>query len=293
MTSRICLLLAVMALVPAGCAPRVGLGGKTNPVDYDNVVSLSPSMTELLAGVGGAPYLKGRTSECNRPQSVLIAKVVVTEMKPDYELILTLDPDLILYDTMLYGEEEVAKIEKFFGERDIETMPYVPDTIEEYKDFGYRLAAKLQLETFMATYLDKLERQLGLAATNDTGDPRTAVLLGGEGGNYLAMGTQGLHAAVVAAAGGTPVGPSGRLFQEIDAESLIEMDPEVVFSDGAARAILSDPRLQGLTAVKEGYVYDVDGQTLIRVGARMDSLVSGMHRMLMSRPVATVEDDAA
>ncbi|MCH7944578.1 MAG: ABC transporter substrate-binding protein [Armatimonadetes bacterium] len=293
MTWRICIFLSVLALLAAGCTHRAGKGGKPVPFAYANIVSLSPSTSEFLGGAGGSPYLVGRTDECDRPTSVLKAREVVIKTKIDYDLILTLNPDLIMYDTMLYGEEETAKIEEFFGERNIETMPYAANTIKEYEDYGYRLAAKVHLETLMSLYLDKVVRQLGLAATGDTGDPRTAVLLGGEDGEYLAMGTEGLLAAVVAASGGTPVGPDGRLFQSIEIESLIEMDPEVVFSDGAGLEILSDPRLQELTAVKEGHVYDVDERTLIRIGTKMDSLVKDMHGMLMSKPVARVEDDAA
>ena len=293
MTPRICILLAVVALLTAGCGHRAGIGGKIKPFAYANVVSLSPSTSELLAGVGGALYLVGRTDECDRPNSVLKATVVVADMEIDYDLILGKTPDLIIYDTMLYGEERIAEIEKFFKENGIETMPFAPNTIDEYTDYGYRLAAKLHLETYMSSYLDKVVLQIGLAATEYTGNPRTAVLLGGQGGDYLMMGTQGLHAAVVAASGGTPVGPDGRLFQSIEIESLIEMDPEVVFSDGAGLEILSDPRLQGLTAVKEGHVYDVDEKTLLRIGGKMDSLVKGMHIALTSRPVARVEDDAA
>ena len=68
---------------------------------------------------------------------------------------------------------------------------------------------------------------------------------------------------------------------------------KLLFSDGSGLEILSDPRLQGLTAVKEGRVYDVDARTLIRIGGKLDSLVRGIHGALMSRPVARVEDDAA
>lgn len=298
MTWRICplvavLVLGVLVLVPAGCASRVGKGGKQKPYPYANIVSLSPSTSEFLGGTGGSPYLVGRTDECDRPLSLLTAKEVVIERIIDFDLIMTLDPDLILYDTMLYSEERIAEIEQFFYENGIETMPYVPDTIEEYEDYGYRLAAKTHLEQFMSTYMDKVYRQIGLAATGDTGNPRTAVLLGTEDGEYLAMGTQGLHAAIVTASGGTPVGPDGRLFQSIDVGSLIAMDPEVVFSDGAAREILSDPRLQSLTAVQNRHVYDVESRTLLRIGSRMDSLIENMHAYLFSKPVAAVEDDAA
>ena len=103
----------------------------------------------------------------DRPPTVAIVPEVVKGTTVLYEEILATEPDLILYDTMIYSDDEIAKIE----ELGIETLAYNPNTIEEYADFGYRLASMINTEMYMNSYIDKVY-QSGNVRVQVTRGPR-------------------------------------------------------------------------------------------------------------------------
>lgn len=288
MNWRRALPFVAVALFLVGClGPRTGVKNAQNPKAYASIVSLSPSTTEILVSIGGAQYLVGRTANCDRPEGISEVEVVAN-VKPNYEAIARIDPDLIIYDTMLYSEDDIAKIE----ELGFETLAYDSNTIEDYADFEYRLASKISQEIMMSGFIDKIYSEVAAAKTNETGNPRTTIMLGSGGiGDYLVMGDSGIHSALIEAAGGNVVGVEGRLFQQMSIEKLIDVDPEVIFADGpeSALEILTDPRLQGITAVKERHVYEVEARTLVRIGAKMDVLIKAMNTYLTAKPEAQIE----
>jgi ABC-type Fe3+-hydroxamate transport system substrate-binding protein len=262
--------LALTALMFGCRSADDGIGGKPPTKQYANVVSLSPSTTEFLTGINGSIFLAGRTESCDRPDEILKIPVVTDGIHPNPEKIMAEKPDLIIYDKSLYGDDEIAKI-KALG---VETMEYDAKNIEEYIDFGYRLAGKLCIETHNENHVNTVIRDLAKAQANQTSKPKTTVLLGKPAdGDYLVMGLEGMHAFLIQACGGTPVGAGGRMFQTAKIESLIDWNPAVIYSDGNAQALYDDPRLQSIDAIKNQHVYDVDAKDLVRVGGKLDLLI--------------------
>jgi iron complex transport system substrate-binding protein len=276
--------LAALLLFPlVGCQrdSAVGVGGKKRDKAYATVVSLSPSTTDYLVTAGGGIYLGGRTASCDQPQLQKVPIVVSGTMAPDYEMILSLEPDLVIYDKTLYSDDEIAKIK----ELGVDTIEYDVRTVDDYADFGYRLASKLALETFTSEHIDRVYQELETARARSTTKPRTTVLLGPSEGGYLVMGVEGIHGNLIRECGGTPVGAAGRLFQIAKIESLIEWDPEVIYSDMRADEVYADPRLQALSAVKDQRVYNVEERIFIRVGGRLDGIIQNLSRDLSEMPV--------
>jgi ABC-type Fe3+-hydroxamate transport system substrate-binding protein len=268
---RNALVLTALACLLAGCrGADDGIGGKPPTKQYANVVSLSPSTTEYLNGINGSIFLAGRTESCDRPAEVLQIPVVTDGIHPNPEKIMAVKPDLIIYDKSLYSDDEIAKIKSL----NVETLEYDVQSIDEYIDFGYRLAGKLCIETNNETHVNNVIRDLAKAQANETNKPRATVLLGNPGeGDYLVMGLEGMHSHLISACGGTPVGAAGTMFQTAKIESLIDWNPAVIYSDGNAQALYDDPRLQSIDAVKNQHVYDVDARTLVRMGGKLDWMI--------------------
>ncbi len=290
MSWRIGLALLALLGVGTGCASKQdNVGGKPYDKVYANVVSLSPSTTEYLVALGGSMYLAGRTASCDRPKEILSIPIVVQETGPDLEKIAAVNPDLIVYDKALYGEDAVAKIK----EMGIETLEYNATNVDSYADFGYRLAGKLSIETSNETHINNVYRELAKAAANKTTNPRTTVLLGKPAdGEYLIMGLEGMHSFLIKACGATPVGAGGSLFQLAKIESLIDWDPQVIYSDGNAQGVYSDPRLQQLTAVKELRVFDMDAKTLVRIGGKLDEVIRIIAADVRDMPISPRKEAA-
>jgi len=60
------------------------------------IVSLSPSVTELVCHLGGEENLVGRSSACDCPRSVLRLPVAGDFARPDIEKLLSLRPDAVI-----------------------------------------------------------------------------------------------------------------------------------------------------------------------------------------------------
>jgi ABC-type Fe3+-hydroxamate transport system substrate-binding protein len=290
MNWRIGVALLALCGIAIGCASKHdNVGGKPHDKVYANVVSLSPSTTEYLLKIGGSVFLAGRTASCDRPDVILAVPIVVPETGPDFERIASVSPDLIIYDKTLYGDDAVAKIKQM----GIETLEYSAANVESYADFGYRLAGKLSLETPNESHINNVYRELAKAAANETSKPRVTVLLGKPSdGEYLVMGLEGIHAYILRACGGTPVGAGGNLFQLAKIESLIDWDPQVIYSDENAQAIYGDKRLQGVSAVKNQRVYNMDARTLVRIGGRLDEVIRIIAADLRDMPISPRKEAA-
>ena len=283
MKLRIVFAVVALAGVVAGCSvDPIGVAERERDKSYATVVSLSPSTTEYLVTVGGSTYLGGRTASCDRPEAILAAPVVMTNTEIDAERIKEIEPDLIVYDKSLFGPDAVAKIDSL----GVETLVYDANDADTYADYGYRLGAKLSIESYVSRHVDDVYRELAIANANETANPRVTVLIGNPSdGEYLVMGLEGIHAFIISSCGGKPVGADGRLFQTAKIESLIDWNPQVIYSDANAQAIYADPRLQQVDAVKNQRVYDFDSKTLVRVGGYLNAMIKQFAQDLNKMPI--------
>ncbi|HZH97373.1 MAG TPA: helical backbone metal receptor [Fimbriimonadaceae bacterium] len=261
-----------------GCSSVQRVGGKPAPKLYKKAVSLSPGATEFAALFLRPMKLIGVTESCDYPDSIGNVGVVMKGVKPNYELIADLEPDLVIYDGDLFGADDLSK----FKELNIDTYDVGAQTLQEYREKLQRLASMTGSEMMMSDYLSRITAKLDAAVSIKPDAPkRVAVMLPGKGTEHMVAGTESFLADVARHTGGNPVGPKGKLFMPVNAESLIQMDPEVIVVAGTdAQSILSDARLKGITAVKKGLVRRVDPDIALRKGARVDNLVDALSNIM-------------
>lgn len=277
MRLRMLLTLIVIVFASWGCQPQERVGGKPNPVKINSFVSLSPSATEVVPGILFSPLLKGRTESCDYPAYVTRAPVVMKGVKPNYDMIASIKPDLVLYDPSLFSEEDIAKLEQM----KLRTMPIGGDTLEDYYKSLYRVAALLNGEIVIQEYIDKIRAARGVALASAT-EPKqkVAIMISGDRGDHMIAGTKSFVADAVRAAGGDVVGPDSNKFETLSVESLLGWAPNVVFVSGKAESILDDPRLKSLPAVQKKTVASVNSSVLLRRGGRVDKLIESLGRFL-------------
>ena len=90
-------LILTLLLPLSGCADKPARLAR-RPKVYRKIISLSPGTSEIVASDADATTLKGRTAACNFPQNMMASIPIVASIKPDYEKIQSLKPDMILYD---------------------------------------------------------------------------------------------------------------------------------------------------------------------------------------------------
>ncbi len=269
------LVLLTLLLAVVGCQPPVpDIGGQNNPAIVRKVVSLSPSTTEVVGLARGPVQLSGRTSACNFPFEVKDAPIVVSGTKPNYEMIATIKPDLILYDKALYSEADRQKIEQL----GIRTLAMEASTIDGMLDYTLKVGAAVAGETALSKAVDEVVNARARAQAQALEPkPKVIVLMGtGGGGELMAPGTSSYLADVVRASGGDYVGPDGTAFVAVSPESLISWAPAIVFVPGRGDALLRDPRLATLPAVRARAVFEVDPDVLLRASPRVKDLIEAM-----------------
>ncbi len=75
------------------------------------IVSLAPSITEILFAIGAGDMVVGRTKYCNYPAETSSVKVVGTLYEPDLEAIIDLEPDTVIAATHM-NEDVMSALSK-------------------------------------------------------------------------------------------------------------------------------------------------------------------------------------
>jgi iron complex transport system substrate-binding protein len=269
-------------LLVAGCRQTEPVvGGTQRPRNYLSIVSLSPSTTEIIAQYGHFGTLRGRTQSCNHPESAVENVPIVAGVKPNYEQIAKINPDLIIYDATLYNEQDIAQIQAVGEQTD--TFAMQAQTLDGYIEELYDLGTKLGTESLISGYVDKIHavRATTRAHVGDQG-PTVAVIMSGAGGEHMIAGTRSFLADVMRHLGANPVGPDSQLFERLNAESLLVQNPEVLIVTGDFDAVARDPRLQSVAAIRNNRVADFRNQdVLLRRGSRVDTLIDALGRVLI------------
>ncbi len=270
------LIVVLLALFIAGCQERV-LHGKFVKRSYlfRTMVSLSPGTTELVASKILTIRVLGRTASCNFPASVASTPVVMNGVKPNYEKIISLKPDVVLYDPALFSKSDLAK----FEQAKIPTFAVGENSLDGFIRRLYELGTAFSTETDIMTYVGDIERAAASAKANiPASKPSVVILMPGERGGHMISGTKSFVADIVRICGGNVIGPDSSKFEMAPIESLITWNPDLIICSPNYRWLVNDARLQSLTAVK-GFKQDkptiaqIHGDLLLRQGARVDVLI--------------------
>ncbi|MEQ1823712.1 MAG: helical backbone metal receptor [Fimbriimonadaceae bacterium] len=262
-------------LLLGGCGESY-TNARLNPAPelYKKVVSLSPSSTDICQTLTYIT-LVGRTSQCSVPP-VSKAIVVMNGLKPDYEKIMSVSPDAIVYDHDLISETDLAK----FKEMKIPTFDTggADNTVNAFITRLREFAKYTHGETANSAYIDRITKEINSAKGNAvTPKPRIAVLLGGGGAEHMIAGKNSFVADIVRQAQSEPIGPDAKNFVGLNAEWLKSADPDVIVVPGDASSVTNDPRFKTLKAITKGRVISFDADLLLRRGSRVESAIKNLN----------------
>lgn len=274
-------LLVPFAVVLAGCGPKSQqFGGTPRTGPPPTVVSLSPSVSEIVASNMDVRQLVGRTKADDYPVSVT-AVPVVAEVKPDFEAIAKIKPGIVAYDADLFNEADVKQIEATGAK----AFAFKEHTVVGFERELYELSGLLGSETNVSSYVDRIERERSIAESDSPSPkPKVAVVLGG---GYVA-GTNSFVANVVKIAGGEPVGPAADKFAPMSPEALVAAAPDVIVlatdkttATKDMAALRAAPGFAATPAVRNGKILALTQNVVLRRGARVDTFIRDLHRGIM------------
>ena len=229
------------------------------------IVSLAPSVTEVLFGVGLGPRVVGVTDWCKWPPQAAGLPSVGGHIDPNYEAVAALDPDLVVLETI-----HTAAAERLTA-LDIPMLAVehrtVAGILESITAIGRRCGADstaAELRREMESRLDAVRRRVA-----DKPRPRALVVVGrtlGEGrvGDvYVAGGGTFLGELLDLAGGENAYGGRQVKYPTISAEGLLRLDPDIIielapeYADSPERKAELEAAwtgMEGMSAAESGQV---------------------------------------
>jgi len=283
----------------AGAALTVGCGGAadvTTPgVDSDavpqRIVSLAPSLTETLFALGLGDRVVGVTRFCAYPPEVLELPRVGGHLDPNFEAIVSLEPDLVV--AIPSSRESGLRLESL-GIRVLEVDQHdVEAVLESVSSVAARCGVSDRGELLREELEGRLARIRAVVA--DAPRPRAVVVVGHQtGGDSVrtvwAAGRDTFYDGVVQIAGGVnAIGSGIARYPELSREGLASLDADVVLDVIAGLEVRNlDPdevragwmQLSELRAVREHRVNVLAGDHMVVPGPRLPEMVEAVARAL-------------
>ena len=282
-------ILSLLATATIGCSPQPLPGTFTDDLGREvriekapeRIVSHVPGITEILFALGLGEKVVGVSDHCDYPPSAKLKPKVGGFFQPSIEMIVGLDPDLVLTNgsveyvmTQLdslgitYIVLDPKDIDGIL--KDIELAGEVTGTgkrarevIEDMQDTILRVSAQVKDAPGVKVFYT--------FATTDLNNPWTA-------------GPDSFVDSLISIAGGENIAAKALVpWTQFSIEEVIAADPEVVIVDaghGSALTPIAElkqhPVWQKITAIKQDRIYPIDGDLVNRSGPR---IVQGLEEM--------------
>ncbi|MCS7100024.1 MAG: ABC transporter substrate-binding protein [Sulfolobales archaeon] len=254
------------------------------------VVSLAPSITEILFALGLGNRVVGVTSFCNYPPEVL---KLVNEGKiaviggfwtPELEKILAVKPDLVIGSA---GTPPHLRLKDQLEQAGIKVL-YIRgsgaiDKYEVYLDI--RTVARIFLvESAAEELIARMEREVSAveAQVPKTGRPKVLILLGPPSWGLYSAGGNTFIGWVLRTAGGVNIAGRFSGWPQLDYEFIVSQNPDVIIVSAHGvdpKAVLkeiAESPLAATNAFKNGRIYLVNQEAndiLMRPGPRLSLAV--------------------
>jgi iron complex transport system substrate-binding protein len=287
------LALLAGAVLTGGCggvADVVPSGGDIDAVPQ-RIVSLAPSLTETLFALGLGDRVVGVTRFCAYPPEVLELPRVGGHLDPNFEAIVSLEPDLVV--AIPSSRESGLRLESL----GISVLEVDQHDVESVLESVSAVATKCGVSDRGAILREELEERLARvkAVVAEAPRPRAVVVVGHQtGGDSVrtvwAAGRDTFYDGVVQIAGGVNAIEEGLArYPELSREGLASLDADVVLDVIAGlEARNLDPdvvhagwmQLSELRAVREHRVHVLAGDQMVVPGPRLPEMVEAMARAL-------------
>lgn len=272
--------------VPRLAAPLAPLGAQAP----SRVISLIPSMTELVCALGMEDRLIGRSHWCDAPGSVRALPDLGSLQDFSAERIADLKPDLVLLFDCLPELRSVLQ-DRFTIRCATPATESEAAVFEGMRAAGRALHAEARVEPLIA----QLERELEIVRAEFAQRPHPAVLVVLDRAPPMSAcpGSFVDHLLRVAGARNvvtTP--PAQRPWCALSLETILDLAPEVVLdlsmSDGSAQSLRQAEefwsRLPSLPAVRNRRVHLVAAGALVRPGPRIALAARLLARIVHDSP---------
>ena len=262
MKKRIASLILAVSMI--GCAFCAFSKSDKDSDSVEKIVSLSPTVTEIVYAIGGGDKIVGVTSYDNYPEDVFNKTVVGDTMDPDVEAIIALEPDVVFASVFLSEDAQNALKDAGLDVVVVEDGANVEDMIAHIQTIADKIGMSDEGEALSMSLSDRVSEVVNSVSDSDVS---VYYVVGyGEYGDYTA-GAGTFVDNLITLAGAVNAGAIADGWS-ISQEAILEADPDYLLIPSWATDITSLEPYASLTAVAEGRVITVDENIFDRQGPR-------------------------
>jgi len=281
------LLILGITLGLAGCtlseatSPGAIVDDLDRSVNIENVpqriVSLSPSITEILFSLDLGDKVVGVTDACDYPEQARSKPSIGGYFKASLEAIIAQDPDIVFSD----GHDPVCAQLDGLGVTMVVLQPKdINDIFRDIELVGEITGTKIEAEELIA----EMKRRIGAVAAKTAGAQEPGVFYvidASEPSKPWTAGTGSFVDALIGLAGGQNIAETAGQWGQFSLEALVSADPDLIIVDVShGEVFIPDfevlPGWKEMSAVEGERIYLIDGDLTSRPGPR---IVDGLEEM--------------
>ena len=246
------------------------------------VISLAPSITEILYAIGLNDEIVGVTEFCDYPP-VALQKPKIGYAQPNIEAIVALQPDLVLAPRAFLRAELLAKLEQL----KIPTFVVDPESFEEIPSRIQTVGRILNRSSSADGVASTMRQRIASVRSKMEGIGRVRVLYVLNSQPLITVGPGSYLDQVINVAGGANIAAGTTVpYPHFSMEAVLKEDPEIIiFPIGMAEGIpLSEQqewlRWTSVSAVKQGRLHQIPANVLNRPGPRIVDGLEALARII-------------
>jgi iron complex transport system substrate-binding protein len=277
LTLRLRIAVIVVALIAAVSGPVSGAmaaGG-------ERIVSLTPSVTEILFALGAGPEVVGVSQYCDYPPAVQRLPRVGSFLTPNLEAIVALRPTLIIGIGLSSDLREIRALR----EMGCAVMTIHDESFAQIEDSIRAIGARVGRGDAARALLAKLNTQIGHVRERVAGTPRVRVLMLVGHEPLIAVGPGTFLDDLLKLANSDNIADSiNQQWPKLGIEYVIEMRPQVILdgqmgTDPAAPARFWE-EYPSIPAVRNHRIYGYPSDQVLHAGPRIGTSLEMIAAMI-------------
>jgi iron complex transport system substrate-binding protein len=247
------------------------------------VIALYGAFNEILAAMGLEDRIVARTRIDRLPPSIVDKPSIGTHMRPNIEMVLGLDPDLVL---QMSGRKEASQAVATLRRHGLSTAFFKATSFVELYSVIQRLGVLMGAEPAASNLIESMKSRLARVHKGSVSDSdRPKVFFEVRYPNLLAAGQGSIVSDVIRRAGGVNCVTSEKKLTRLSEEELLRLDPDVyILQKGPMNpnpvALSERSHFRTLKAVRDDRVLIVNEKIFSRPGPRNVDAVETLAALL-------------
>ena len=247
------------------------------------IIALYGAFNEILADLGREDLLIARTATDDQPPSITAKPSIGTHLRPNAELILGLEPDLVI---QLKGRSEAMEPVSFLEQRGLDVAVFELENFAQLFSVMERLGTLTDSEEKAHERIAAMRLELSRLQKASVG-PRPRIFFEARYPTLLAAGQGSMVTEIMAMAGGQNCVSAPDKLVRLGEEELLRLAPDIYLVQHGPmnpRPVPMDqrPLFRTLACVKAGQIHAVNQKIFSRPGPRSLEAVRELSAIILN-----------